>query len=46
MKKDRQIKLDPSRLYGFRIASRPTSQQPQRVALTAKIGEKLGNGKG
>ena len=38
METDKQIQLDATRLYGFRIAAQPIDAGQQRALLGAKIG--------
>lgn len=40
MTSDQQIRLDHTKLYGFKIVSRPSQEAP--VVLNAKIGQKAG----
>jgi len=42
MKQEKQIRLDLSRLYGFKIVNHPAGQSAQPVLLSAKIGGKDG----
>jgi hypothetical protein len=41
MNTNKKINLDPSKLYGFKIASHSLSQQQLPVVLSPKIGKTL-----